>query len=90
MASIEVSLSNTPRRKKINTGILNSSIRSIPKELAAKELENLRNALKDKENIIQSLRGQLTVPGLRLNSILNGISYIAKCIVVVLKIYYFR
>ncbi|KAH0999457.1 uncharacterized protein LOC125503625 [Dendroctonus ponderosae] len=72
MASIEVSLSNTPRRKKFNTGILNSSIRSIPKELAAKELENLRNALKDKENIIQSLRGQLTVPGLRLNSIFNG------------------
>ncbi|CAG9760701.1 unnamed protein product [Ceutorhynchus assimilis] len=72
MASIEVSLSNTPRRKKLSTGILNSSIRSIPKELAAKELENLRNALRDKENIIQSLRGQLTVPGLRLNSILNG------------------
>ncbi|XP_050304958.1 uncharacterized protein LOC126742357 [Anthonomus grandis grandis] len=72
MASIEVSLSNVPRRKKLNTGALNSSIRSIPKELAAKELENLRNALKDKENIIQSLRGQLTVPGLRLNSIING------------------
>ncbi|KAL1494611.1 hypothetical protein ABEB36_010182 [Hypothenemus hampei] len=72
MASIEVSLSNTPRRKKLNNGILNSSIRSIPKEFAAKELENLRNALKDKENIIQSLRGHLTVPGLKLNSLLNG------------------
>ncbi|XP_066146128.1 putative autophagy-related protein 11 isoform X1 [Euwallacea fornicatus] len=72
MASIEVSLSNSSRRKKFNTGVLNSSIRSIPKELASKELDNLRNALKDKENIIQSLRGQLTVPGLRLNSILSG------------------
>ncbi|XP_076265845.1 PDZ domain-containing protein sprite isoform X2 [Rhynchophorus ferrugineus] len=72
MASIEVSLSSTPRRKKISPISLNSSIRSIPKELATKELENLRNALRDKENIIQSLKGQLTVPGLRLNAILNG------------------
>ncbi|XP_030766998.1 uncharacterized protein LOC115890795 [Sitophilus oryzae] len=72
MASIEVSLSSTPRRKKVSPISLNSSIRSIPKEMAAKELENLRNALRDKENIIQSLKGQLTVPGLRLNAILNG------------------
>lgn len=74
MASIEVSLSSTPRRKKNGSlsGIsLGSSIRSIPKELAAKEIESLRNALRDKENIIQSLKGQLTVPGLRLNSIKN-------------------
>ncbi|CAH1154281.1 unnamed protein product [Phaedon cochleariae] len=71
MASIEVSLSSTPRRKKNGslTGIsIGSSIRSIPKELALKELENLRNALRDKENIIQSLKGQLTLPGLRLNA----------------------
>ncbi|XP_064210928.1 uncharacterized protein sprt isoform X2 [Tribolium castaneum] len=69
MASIEVSLSSTPRRKK-NTGI-NASIRSAPKEIAAKELETLRNALRDKENIIQSLKGQLTIPGLRLTQMRN-------------------
>ncbi|CAH0554495.1 unnamed protein product [Brassicogethes aeneus] len=72
MASIEVSLSSTPRRKKNGSLSLGSSIRSIPKELAAKELENLRNALRDKENIIQSLKGQLTVPGVRLNGIRNN------------------
>ncbi|CAH1973386.1 unnamed protein product [Acanthoscelides obtectus] len=75
MASIEVSLSSTPRRKKngsISGVSLGSSIRSIPKELALKELENLRNALRDKENIIQSLRGQITLPGLRLNAIRAG------------------
>lgn len=74
MASIEVSLSSTPRRKKnvSLSGIsLGSSIRSIPKELALKELESLRNALRDKENIIQSLKGQLTVPGLKLNAMRN-------------------
>ncbi|XP_044265303.1 uncharacterized protein LOC123011750 [Tribolium madens] len=70
MASIEVSLSSTPRRKKNITGI-NASIRSIPKEIAAKELETLRNALRDKENIIQSLKGQLTIPGLRLSQMRN-------------------
>lgn len=73
MASIEVSLSSTPRRKKNGSlGGFNSSIRSIPKEIAAKELETLRNALRDKENIIQSLKGQLTIPGLRLSSIRNS------------------
>ncbi|XP_072391552.1 uncharacterized protein sprt [Diabrotica undecimpunctata] len=75
MASIEVSLSSTPRRKKNGSisGIsLGSSIQSIPKELAIKELEKLRNALRDKENIIQSLKGQLTIPGLRLNAIRNS------------------
>lgn len=74
MASIEVSLSSTPRRRKngsISSMSLASSMRSIPKELAVKELESLRNALRDKENIIQSLKGQLTVPGLRLNSVRN-------------------
>lgn len=72
MASIEVSLSSTPRRKKGSMGVLNPSIRSIPKELAVKELETLRNALRDKENIIQSLKGQLTIPGLRLSHIRNS------------------
>lgn len=72
MASIEVSLSSTPRRKKCNMNSLGSSIRSIPKELAIKELEQLRNALRDKENIIQSLKGQLTIPGLRLSHIRSG------------------
>lgn len=71
MASIEVSLSSTPRRKKCNMGNLGASIRSIPKEIAVKELEQLRNALRDKENIIQSLKGQLTIPGLRLSHIRN-------------------
>lgn len=76
MASIEVSLSSTPRRKKSGsvTGSLTSSIRSIPKEIAVKELESLRNALRDKENIIQSLKGQLTIPGFRLSHIRpNGV-----------------
>ncbi|XP_044755348.1 uncharacterized protein LOC123314253 isoform X2 [Coccinella septempunctata] len=75
MASIEVSLSSTPRRKKngsIGGFSLGSSIRSIPKEIATKELENLRNALRDKENIIQTLKGQLTIPGIRLLNIKNG------------------
>ncbi|CAG9860105.1 unnamed protein product [Phyllotreta striolata] len=74
MASIEVSLSSTPRRKKngsVSGLSLSSSIQSIPKELAVKELEKLRNALRDKENIIQSLKGQLTIPGLRLNALRN-------------------
>ncbi|KAK9876954.1 hypothetical protein WA026_015988 [Henosepilachna vigintioctopunctata] len=74
MASIEVSLSSTPRRKKngsIGGLSLGSSIRSIPREIATKELENLRNALRDKENIIQSLKGQLTIPGLRLLNMKN-------------------
>ncbi|KAL3269207.1 hypothetical protein HHI36_008289 [Cryptolaemus montrouzieri] len=75
MASIEVSLSSTPRRKKngsIGGLSLGASIRSIPREIATKELENLRNALRDKENIIQSLKGQLTIPGLRLLNMKNG------------------
>ncbi|KAI4460518.1 hypothetical protein MML48_5g00014585 [Holotrichia oblita] len=76
MASIEVSLSSTPRRKKNGSinGSITSSIRSIPKEIAVKELESLRNALRDKENIIQSLKGQLTIPSFRLSHIrTNGI-----------------
>ncbi|XP_031345785.1 uncharacterized protein LOC116172678 [Photinus pyralis] len=80
MASIEVSLSSTPRRKKNGSlsGVsLGSSIRSIPKEFALKELETLRNALRDKENIIQNLRGQLGIPGffgslIKTNGITNG------------------
>ncbi|KAJ8985997.1 hypothetical protein NQ317_013881 [Molorchus minor] len=77
MASIEVSLSSSPRRKKngnINGINIASSIRSIPKEIAAKELENLRNALRDRENIIHNLKGQLTVPSLRINSLRNSTS----------------
>lgn len=83
MASIEVSLSSTPRRKKNGSvsGIsVASSLRGAPKEFAAKELETLRNALRDKENIIQNLRGQLGVSSLRLpnlrNNALNGSSAI--------------
>lgn len=75
MASIEVSLSNTPRRRKngiVNSLSLSPCIRPVPKEIAAKELEALRNALRDKENIIQSLKGQLTIPGLRLVNIKNN------------------
>ncbi|KAK4876159.1 hypothetical protein RN001_012581 [Aquatica leii] len=78
MASIEVSLSSTPRRKKNGSlsGVsLGSSLRSVPKEFALKELETLRNALRDKENIIQNLRSQLGIPGL-CNAIIkpNGVS----------------
>ncbi|KAF5272198.1 hypothetical protein FQA39_LY01280 [Lamprigera yunnana] len=78
MASIEVSLSSTPRRKKNGSlsGVsLGSSIRSVPKEMAIKEVESLRNALRDKENIIQNLRSQLGIPGV-YNSIIkqNGTS----------------
>lgn len=68
MASIEVSLSSTPRKKKngsLGNVSLASSVRSAPKETALKELESLRNALRDKENLIQSLRGQLNVRGAR-------------------------
>lgn len=75
MASIEVSLSSTPRRRKngmVNGLSLGSCIRAVPKEIATKELEALRNALRDKENIIQSLKGQLTFPGLRLASVKNN------------------
>lgn len=78
MASIEVSLSSTPRRKKNGSlgGIsLSSSLRSVPKELAIKELESLRNALRDKENIIQNLRGQIAIPGLHISQIkTNGLN----------------
>lgn len=75
MASIEVSLSSGPRRKKNGSinGNLNASTRSIPRDMAIKELENLRNVLRDKENIIQSLKGQLTIPGLRLTHMRNDI-----------------
>nr|CAD7202244.1 unnamed protein product [Timema douglasi] len=64
MASIEVSLSTTPRRKK-NGGSIGGGVtgptpahRVTSKDIA-KELEVLRNALRDKENIIQSLQGEL-------------------------------
>lgn len=75
MASIEVSLSSTPRRRKngvVNSINLGPCIRAVPKEIAVKELESLRNALRDKENIIQSLKGQLTIPGLRLAGMRNN------------------
>nr|CAD7449188.1 unnamed protein product [Timema bartmani] len=64
MASIEVSLSTTPRRKK-NGGSIGGGVtgpapahRVTSKDIA-KELEALRNALRDKENMIQSLKGEL-------------------------------
>ncbi|XP_075220792.1 PDZ domain-containing protein sprite isoform X2 [Lycorma delicatula] len=75
MASIEVSLSTTPRRKKAGSGAntptptavntpcttANNSTTNIyrtSKDIA-KELEMLRNTLRDKENVIHSLKGQL-------------------------------
>lgn len=75
MARIEVSLSSTPRRRK--SGIINglglgSYIRTVPKEMATKELVTLKNALRDKENIIQSLKGQLTIPRWRVGGIKNN------------------
>ena len=75
MASIEVSLSTTPRRKKAGslgsvaiisaaaaaptavtpagTGISLSAVRPSPQRDLAREIEALRTALRDKENIIQ-------------------------------------
>ncbi|XP_011647822.1 uncharacterized protein LOC105433983 isoform X1 [Pogonomyrmex barbatus] len=60
MASIEVSLSTTPRRKK--GGSISGSIPSPAGHRNRdhyKELDALRVALRDKENIIQTLKGQL-------------------------------
>ncbi|XP_069688189.1 uncharacterized protein sprt [Periplaneta americana] len=73
MASIEVSLSTTPRRKKNGsigggcgggggggvTAVGQPIHRTTASKDIAKELEALRNALRDKENMIQSLKGQL-------------------------------
>ncbi|CAL7933743.1 unnamed protein product [Xylocopa violacea] len=59
MASIEVSLSTTPRRKKggsITGGVTSTGHRN---RNHYKELDALRIALRDKENIIQTLKGQL-------------------------------
>jgi sulfur dioxygenase len=65
MASIEVSLSTTPRRKKngsiggsvaaVMTGVAGGPPvhRPITTKDVAKELEILRNAVRDKENVIQ-------------------------------------
>ncbi|KAK2581338.1 hypothetical protein KPH14_008109 [Odynerus spinipes] len=60
MASIEVSLSTTPRRKKGGSlaGGVTSSVSHRNKD-HYKELDALRVALRDKENIIQTLKGQL-------------------------------
>ncbi|XP_043487689.1 uncharacterized protein LOC122514742 [Polistes fuscatus] len=60
MASIEVSLSTTPRRKKGGSlaGGVTSSLGHRNKD-HYKELDALRVALRDKENIIQTLKGQL-------------------------------
>ncbi|XP_054257770.1 uncharacterized protein LOC128982790 isoform X2 [Macrosteles quadrilineatus] len=69
MASIEVSLSTTPRRKKAatapatptapttHTPPANNLFRSAKD--VAQELELLRTTLRDKENVIHSLKGQL-------------------------------
>ncbi|XP_077278671.1 PDZ domain-containing protein sprite isoform X2 [Temnothorax americanus] len=60
MASIEVSLSTTPRRKK--GGSISGGIPSPAGHRNRdhyKELDALRVALRDKENIIQTLKGQL-------------------------------
>ncbi|XP_016908368.1 uncharacterized protein LOC107995393 isoform X1 [Apis cerana] len=60
MASIEVSLSTTPRRKKggsISGGLTSPAHRNSRDHY--KELDALRIALRDKENIIQTLKGQL-------------------------------
>ena len=60
MASIEVSLSTTPRRRKggsISRGI--TSPAGHRNRDHYKEMDALRVALRDKENIIQTLKGQL-------------------------------
>ncbi|KAJ8686422.1 hypothetical protein QAD02_022216, partial [Eretmocerus hayati] len=59
MASIEVSLPTTPRRKKgssVSGGLASSGHRNRDHH---RELDSLRVALRDKENIIQTLKGQL-------------------------------
>jgi sulfur dioxygenase len=65
MASIEVSLSTSPRRKKngsvgggvgtVTAGVVGGPPihRTITTKDIAKELETLRNAVRDKENMIQ-------------------------------------
>lgn len=56
MANIEVSLSATPRRKKsssVSGGIMSPSSHRN-REHHYKELDSLRVALRDKENIIQT------------------------------------
>lgn len=55
MASIEVSLSTTPRRKKGGsiTGVTSSPAAGHRARDVSKELDVLRIALRDKENIIQ-------------------------------------
>ncbi|XP_046482182.1 uncharacterized protein sprt [Neodiprion pinetum] len=60
MASIEVSLSTTPRRKKGGSiaGVTSSPAGHRARDVG-KELDALRTALRDKENIIQNLKGQL-------------------------------
>lgn len=81
MASIEVSLSSaTPRRKKC-VGLTVTSPSTGPRTLNGTttphldQLEGLRNALRDKENIIRSLRGQVTNPPTQtgLRSLINGL-----------------
>ncbi|XP_043272584.1 uncharacterized protein sprt isoform X2 [Venturia canescens] len=60
MASIEVSLSTTPRRKKggsVSGGMISPA--SHRNRDHHKEVDALRVALRDKENIIQTLKGQL-------------------------------
>lgn len=62
MASIEVSLSTTPRRKKggsISGGLTSPAGPHRNSRDHYKELDALRIALRDKENIIQTLKGQL-------------------------------
>lgn len=81
MASIEVSLSSaTPRRKKC-VGLTVISPTTGPRTLNGTttphldQLEGMRNALRDKENIIRSLRGQVAHPPTQtgLRSLINGL-----------------
>ncbi|XP_017875907.1 uncharacterized protein LOC108622501 isoform X2 [Ceratina calcarata] len=72
MASIEVSLSTTPRRKKggsISGGVTSAGHRNRDHY---KELDALRIALRDKENIIQTLKGQLCNTLSNRLALLNG------------------
>lgn len=77
MASIEVSLSSgTPRRKKCLPLTSPSPARLLSASTTPlDQLEGLRNALRDKENIIRSLRGQVTPnpPNSLINSSNNSL-----------------
>lgn len=87
MASIEVSLSTTPRRKNGKKSVNGSTKTSPPPAKpttlvdSCKELEMLRNALRDKENTIQNLQGKFflkNLTGFDSSTLLNNKGFESK------------